>query len=78
MDKNLDQPLLFKGVCRGKIAERVSEIFDPNFEFNSIFIPEGETRTLSEIPIEERKKYSHRANALRKFLNWYVKKHELH
>jgi len=75
MDKNLDQPLLFKGICRGKIAEKVSEVFDPNFEFNSIFIPEGETRTLSEIPIEGRKKYSHRIRALEKFLRWYISNH---
>jgi len=75
MDLNLDKPILFKGICRGRIAEKVSNIFDPNFEFNSIFIPGGRTKTLSEMTIEERKKYSHRAKALGEFFNWYSNKY---
>jgi XTP/dITP diphosphohydrolase len=51
IDGNLDKPRLFEGTCKGKIAEKVSENFDPNFEFNSIFIPEGENRTFSEMTI---------------------------
>lgn len=74
MDKNLNKPLLFEGKCKGKIAERISKVFDPNFEFNSIFIPEGENKTFSEMTIERRKKISHRAQALEKFLNWYITK----
>lgn len=76
IDDRLNNPVLFEGVCKGKIAEKVSDVFDKNFEFNSIFIPEGESRTFSEMTIGERKKYSHRAKALEKFLNWYTKEYQ--
>lgn len=72
IDSNGNQPILFEGICKGRITEEASEIFDPNFEFNSIFIPEGEDRTFSEMTIEERKKFSHRAQALENFLKWYI------
>lgn len=74
MDKDLNKPLLFKGKCDGEITERISKVFDPNFEFNSIFISKGEDETFSEITIEKREKISHRAQALEKFLHWLVTK----
>jgi XTP/dITP diphosphohydrolase len=75
IESNLQKPILFKGICKGRIAEKISNIFDLNSEFNSIFIPEGENRTFSEMTIEERKKFSHRRKALEKFLKWYITKH---
>ena len=72
IDTNSNKPKLFEGICKGKIAEKISGTFNPNFEFSSIFIPEGENRTFSEMSIEKRKKSSHRARALGKFLKWYA------
>ena len=75
VDKKTDQPFLFEGISNGQITEKISTNFDGNFEFNSIFIPEGESRTFSEMSIEERSKYSHRSKALEKFLTWYTKEY---
>ncbi|XOB40473.1 MAG: non-canonical purine NTP pyrophosphatase [Candidatus Nealsonbacteria bacterium] len=75
IDEKLDQPLLFEGISKGKITEKISINFNGNFEFNSIFIPEGESKTFSEMSIEERSKHCHRDRALEKFLSWYVKEY---
>ncbi len=64
-------PITFIGECRGRIAEKIS----PNisFAYDSIFIPDGEMRAFSEMTKEEKERYSHRAKALRAFIEWYAK-----
>lgn len=60
------------GVWKGKITENISKHFNPDWQYNSIFIPEGFKKHLSEIPLEERAKNSHRKKAfdkLNKYLN---------
>ena len=74
IDGNLHKPLFFEGICEGKIAKKASKSPDSNFEFNRIFIPKGENKTFSEMTIDERKKYSHRVKALKKFLEWCITK----
>lgn len=64
-------PLAFTGECAGRIAEKPSEKVD--FAYDTIFIPEGETRTFSEMTKEEKEQYSHRAKALDGFIEWYTK-----
>ncbi|HII15388.1 MAG TPA: RdgB/HAM1 family non-canonical purine NTP pyrophosphatase [Nanoarchaeota archaeon] len=63
-------PIAFVGECRGKIAEKISPII--SFAYDAIFIPEGETRTFSEMTKEEKEQYSHRAKALDEFIRWYT------
>jgi len=63
------QPMAFVGECPGKIAEKPSDTID--FAYDTIFIPEGDTRTFSEMTKEEKEKYSHRAKALNEFLKWF-------
>ncbi|MDI6738306.1 MAG: non-canonical purine NTP pyrophosphatase, partial [Nanoarchaeota archaeon] len=58
--------------CRGRIAEKKSEIID--FAYDTIFVPEGETRTFSEMKKEEKEQHSHRAKALNEFLKWHAGK----
>lgn len=67
-------PVAFIGECKGRIAEKKSEIID--FAYDTLFIPEGETRTFSEMKKEEKEKHSHRAKALEEFLKWYVRTRE--
>ncbi|MBA4496220.1 non-canonical purine NTP pyrophosphatase [Paenactinomyces guangxiensis] len=62
----------FSGITRGRIADAFSEEIeaDPRFPFDSIFIPEGDTRALQEMPVEERLAYSYRRRALEKMAEW--------
>jgi XTP/dITP diphosphohydrolase len=62
------KPALFKGICRGKIAE--SEKGTNGFGFDPIFVPDGETRRFAEMKPEEKGKYSHRGLALKALVDY--------
>ncbi|MGQ9530065.1 MAG: XTP/dITP diphosphatase [Candidatus Bathycorpusculaceae bacterium] len=67
----LEQPLCFKGEVIGVIAKEERK-GSSGFGFDPIFEPfDGEGKTFAEMTIEEKNKYSHRAEALRKFAEWY-------
>lgn len=56
-----------EGVCEGKIA--VAERGTHGFGYDSIFIPKaGDGRTLAEMSMEEKNKFSHRAIAFRELM----------
>jgi len=59
---------IFSGTWKGKIIEKSSREVNPDWSYNSIFIPEGFSIPLSELPLEERAKHSHRKKALLKLL----------
>lgn len=61
-------PITFVGECDGKISEKPSDIIA--FAYDTIFIPDGDSRTFSEMTKEEKEKYSHRRKALDKFFTW--------
>jgi len=70
-DLGLDVPM-FHGVCEGRIAERPSG--EHGFGYDPIFmLPDG--RTMAQLPSREKNKLSHRALAVRKFLQWSVPYH---
>lgn len=48
---------------------------DKGFGYDPIFIPEGETKTYAQLTMDEKIKISHRTEAFRKFLEWYVEKY---
>ena len=52
----------FEGVCRGRILEE--ERGTGGFGYDTLFVPEGETRTFAELTPEEKNAISHRARAL--------------
>ena len=56
----------FVGICTGKIINE--EIGDKGFGYDSIFVPDGDTRTFAEMNMEEKNKYSHRKKALGKLI----------
>jgi len=62
-------PMCFIGECKGRIAEKVSDVIA--FDYDAIFIPDGDNRTFSEMSKEEKEKYSHRAKAVESFVEWY-------
>jgi XTP/dITP diphosphohydrolase len=69
------EPVCFAGEAVGTIAD--NEIWGnlkTGFGFDPIFQPKGSKKTFAEMTLEEKNKFSHRANAVRKFAEWYKKK----
>jgi len=65
------KPKCFQGVVQGKIA--YEERGKRGFGFDPVFEPYGgKGKTFAEMTTQEKNKYSHRAQALRKFAKWYV------
>ena len=66
-----EQPTCFSGKIRGKIS--LQERGSAGFGFDPIFEPsKGNGRTFAEMTTTEKNQYSHRAEALRKFAEWYT------
>ncbi|TET28766.1 MAG: XTP/dITP diphosphatase [Candidatus Bathyarchaeum sp.] len=65
-----EQPICFRGKVEGKIS--LQERGTSGFGYDPIFEPtEGDGRTFAEMTSNEKNGYSHRAEALRKFAEWY-------
>lgn len=56
------QTFVCSGVLHGRIATEPSG--NTGFGYDPLFIPEGETRTLAEMPLAEKNRISHRYKAL--------------
>jgi len=69
-----ENPIIFTGVCKGKISENIREPVTPKVPYDSIFIANGEKRTFSQMTKEEKARYSHRAKAVERFARWFNKK----
>jgi XTP/dITP diphosphohydrolase len=70
----LETPMCFSGGVLGEITkeERTANIA-MGFGFDPIFKPKKNKKTFAEMTLKEKNKHSHRANALRKFGEWYRK-----
>jgi XTP/dITP diphosphohydrolase len=67
-------PLCFKGEALGLITKEERR-GNGGFGFDPIFEPlNGGGKTFAEMTVEEKNRYSHRAEALRKFAEWYKRK----
>lgn len=62
----------FVGICKGKII--TEEIGNKGFGYDSIFVPDGDTKTFAEMEMEDKNKYSHRKKALEKLIEFLNKK----
>lgn len=58
---------VFKGVCKGQIAEKPRG--GQGFGFDPIFVPEGEERTFGEMSRKEKNEISHRSRAVESLLS---------
>ncbi|MBI5225905.1 non-canonical purine NTP pyrophosphatase [Candidatus Micrarchaeota archaeon] len=58
---------VFQGVSKGRIAEKPGKTAEKKLPYDSIFVPDGDTRPYSEMTKDEKAKTSHRAQA---FLNF--------
>ncbi len=71
---DLESPICFKGEVVGEITRRErSGKNNQGFGFDPIFKPNNIDKTFAEMTVAEKNKYSHRANALRKFAEFYKK-----
>jgi XTP/dITP diphosphohydrolase len=61
---------LFEGILKGRIVENTKELRNKDWQYDNVFIPEGFEISLSEIPLEERAKFSHRRKAFEKFIEY--------
>lgn len=59
------------GECHGEIS--LKRAGTNGFGFDPVFIPTGENRTLAEMSDTEKNRISHRANALKKVINYLQK-----
>jgi len=67
------EPKVFIGICKGTITEKVIGESHPRLPYDSIFIPDGDSRVFAEMTKEEKAKYSHRAKAMEEFAKWFNK-----
>jgi len=56
----------FEGVCEGNIASGMTG--DGGFGYDPVFVPDGYDKTFAQLPLSEKNKISHRANALKKLV----------
>jgi XTP/dITP diphosphohydrolase len=75
LDETLREPQVFEGSAEGKITETERKTAgEAAFGFDPIFQPVGSQMTFAEMSVEEKNCFSHRAKALRKFVEWYQKR----
>lgn len=70
----LKSPICFKGEVFGEITDEERRgNSESGFGFDPIFKPAKSNRTFAEMATVQKNKHSHRAQALRKFAEWYQK-----
>ena len=75
-NQTLCQPRSFCGEVHGTITHtQRTEQGKSGFGFDPIFQPQGSTKTFAEMTLTEKNGYSHRADAIRKFAEWYKTQH---
>ena len=59
--------VLFEGIMQGKITDKIYNKDKDEMPYDKIFIPEGKTKTISEMTLEKKNSFSQRAQSFRKF-----------
>ncbi len=72
LDENGEILTVERGECHGEIS--LKRAGTNGFGFDPVFVPDGEKRTLAEMSDDEKNTISHRANALKKVIE-YLKTH---
>lgn len=58
----------FEGICPGSITTKPSG--EEGFGYDPVFIPKGADNTFAAMPLKEKNKYSHRAKAFKKLVDF--------
>ena len=69
-----DKEYIFEGSIEGRITE--APVGSHGFGYDPVFVPEGEQRTFAEMSLEDKNRFSHRSNAIRK-LSDFLKQHSI-
>jgi XTP/dITP diphosphohydrolase len=66
------EEVFFSARTRGRLLESLPAGVtpEPGFPFDALFVPEGEHRTLAEMPPAERERFSYRVEALKELAEW--------
>ena len=70
-----NESVSFQGETKGIITKKEKKGRRTFFGFDPIFQPNNAKKTFAEMTHYEKNKYSHRAKALRKFVEWYRTKY---
>ena len=65
-------PVLFRGVCRGRIITQLRGKRKKKMPYDNIFIPDGDTLTFAQMTIAGKQRYDHRSKAVRQFARYYL------
>lgn len=65
------KPVLFKGICRGRLIRELRGKRKKKMPYDNIFIPDGDTKTFSQLGVAGKQKYDHRSKAVRLFARYY-------
>jgi len=63
--------VLFEGEVEGTIAYEVRG--NRGFGFDPIFTPKGESKTFAQMSVQEKNRFSHRAEAFKKLAEWLTR-----
>ena len=63
-----EKEYLFEGTCPGRILQEVRG--QKGFGYDPVFVPDGADRCFAEMSLEEKNRYSHRAKAFHKLLDF--------
>jgi XTP/dITP diphosphohydrolase len=73
-DSDTEATVVFEGEAQGEITVNERSGSDKSgFGFDPIFRSSGNMKTFAQMTLEEKNKFSHRANAISKFAEWYKK-----
>lgn len=68
-----EEPICFLGIISGRISKEERGLH--GFAFDSIFEPnDGGGKTFAEMTVDEKNLYSHRAQSIKRFAEWYLKR----
>lgn len=66
------KPVVFRGICRGQLIRKLRGKRKRKMPYDNIFIPDGATKTFSELGVADKQRYDHRSKAVRQFARYYI------
>jgi len=66
-------PVLFRGMCRGRLIRQLRGTRKPKMPYDNVFIPDGDRQTFAELGVAGKQRYDHRSKAVRQFARYYSK-----
>lgn len=71
-----EEPVLFEGIMRGRITEKVFNEDRDSMPYDRVFIPDGYNVTISDMDMETKNSFSQRAQAFKKFGRFLMERGE--